>query len=314
MNELLPISVIMSVYKEPTEWLRQTIDSILSQTFKDFEFIVISDYPAGADNNALLKDYAQMDNRIKLIFNEENIGLTKSLNKGLAVAKGKYIARMDADDISLPERFEKQYAYMECHPNVIVLGTAIKYIGKGAWKKATDGIRFADEEIRAQMFIDNCIAHPTVFIRKAVLDTYGLKYDETYKHSQDFRLWEQMWDYGEFANLKDKLLMYRLSDQQITKSSKSSQANLSDSVKIRLQKRWLDGFGYNYSIDTIQNAPFDIIKVLRNNNQVNGTAQFSAFVQNAYLYAPCKDKRQMLFKQKDYRFLPLMNLVRLLIK
>ena len=308
------ISVIMSVYKEPTEWLRQTIDSILSQTFKDFEFIVISDNPAGADNNALLKDYAQMDNRIKLIFNKENIGLTKSLNKGLAVAKGKYIARMDADDISLPERFEKQYAYMESHPNVIVLGTAIKYIGKGAWKKASDGIRFTDEEIRAQMFIDNCIAHPTVFIRKAVLDEYGLKYDESYKHSQDFRLWEQMWDYGEFANLKDKLLMYRLSDQQITKSSTSSQVNLSDSVKLRLQKRWLDGLGYNFSIDTIQNAPFGIIEELRNNDQLKRSAQFSAFVQNAYLYVSCKDKRQMLFKQKDYRFIPLMNLVRILIK
>ena len=308
------ISVLMSVYREPVDWIKQSVDSILNQTFTDFELIIINDKPDREDNQSLLEEYKKKDNRIVIITNKENIGLTKSLNKGLSVAQGNYIARMDADDISLPTRFQKQYAYMESHPNVIVLGTAIKYMGKGAWKKASDGIRFTDEEIRAQMLIDNCIAHPTVFIRKAVLDESGIQYDESYKHSQDIRLWEQMWDYGEFANLKDKLLMYRLSDQQITKSSTSSQVNLSDSVKLRLQKRWLDGLGYNFSIDTIQNAPFEIIETLRKNDQVKGSAQFSAFVQNAYLYVPCKDKRQMLFKQKDYRFIPFMNLVRILIK
>ncbi len=308
------ISVIMSVYKEPKNWLRQSIESILNQTFNGFEFIIICDNPAGKENLALLRDFAQMDDRIILIVNDENIGLTKSLNKGLAVAKGKYIARMDADDISKSTRFEKQYQYMEKHPEIIVLGTAIKYIGKGAWKKATDGMCFSDDEIRAHMLIDNCIAHPTAFIRKSVLDNNKINYDESYRHSQDFRLWELMWPYGEFANLKEKLLLYRLSEQQITKSSTSSQANLSDSVKYRLQKRWLESLGYNFSIELIEKAPFEILKELRNNDKAKKTLFFSAFVQNAYLYAPYTNKKKLLLKEKDFLYITLMNLVRILIK
>ena len=98
----------MSIYSEEEEWIRESIDSILNQTFSDFEFIIINDNPNRDKNNSLLTEYTRIDNRIIIITNEENIGLTKSLNKGLEIARGKYIARMDADDISLPTRFEKQ--------------------------------------------------------------------------------------------------------------------------------------------------------------------------------------------------------------
>lgn len=309
-----PISVIMSVYKEPTEWLKQAIDSIINQTFDNFEFVIISDNPNGIENIALLNEYANKDSRIRLIFNEENIGLTKSLNKGLAVAKGYYLARMDADDISMPTRFEKQYQYMESHPQVIVLGTAIKYFGRGAWKKGTDAIRYMDAEIRAQMLLDNCIAHPTVFIRKSVLDEHGLTYDENYRQSQDIRLWEQLMPYGEFANLKEKLLKYRLSDQQITKSRASSQSNLAEGVKLRLQLTWLQSLGYNYTIGDIKDKAFVIIDKIREDNRNFKNKNISAFVQNAYLNYPCEHKKKRLFGRGDYKHFTLMNLVRVLIK
>ena len=93
------ISVIMSIYSEKEEWIKESIDSILSQTFRDFEFIIINDNPKRKQNENLLLEYSQKDNRIIVITNKENIGLTKSLNKGLSIAKGKYIARMDADII-----------------------------------------------------------------------------------------------------------------------------------------------------------------------------------------------------------------------
>lgn len=309
-----PISVIMSVYKEPTEWLKQAIDSIINQTFDNFEFVIISDNPNGIENIALLNEYANKDSRIRLIFNEENVGLTKSLNKGLAVAKGYYLARMDADDISMPTRFEKQYQYMESHPQVIVLGTAIKYFGRGAWKKGTDAIRYMDAEIRAQMLLDNCIAHPTVFIRKSVLDEHGLTYDENYRQSQDIRLWEQLMPYGEFANLKEKLLKYRLSDQQITKSRASSQSNLAEGVKLRLQQTWLQSLGYNYTIGDIKDKAFVIIDKIREDNRNFKNKNISAFVQNAYLNYPCEHKIKRLFGRGDYKHFTLMNLVRVLIK
>ena len=119
------ITVLMSIYKEPIDWMILSIDSIIEQTYKDFEFIIINDNPERLDNTKLLEKYLKKDSRIKIVNNSENIGLTKSLNKGLAVSTGEYIARMDADDISLPTRFEKQIAFLESNPNVIVLGTNI---------------------------------------------------------------------------------------------------------------------------------------------------------------------------------------------
>ena len=106
------LSVVMSVYNEPTEWITQSIDSILNQTFRDFEFIIINDNPEREENESLLNSYSQKDKRIVVIKNEQNLGLTKSLNIGINEAKGDYIVRMDADDYSFPERFEKQVQFM----------------------------------------------------------------------------------------------------------------------------------------------------------------------------------------------------------
>ena len=106
------ISVIMSVYNEPLDWVQESIDSILQQTFGNFEFIIINDNPNNKELFDFLITNKIKDNRIIIINNDENIGLTKSLNKGLERAKGEYIARMDADDISLPERLEKQINFL----------------------------------------------------------------------------------------------------------------------------------------------------------------------------------------------------------
>ena len=111
------VSVVMSVYKEPVEWLHESIDSILNQTFSGFEYIIICDNPEYEEGILLLKGYAKKDNRIRLIFNKENIGLTKSLNIGISIAQGDYIARMDADDISEAKRFEKQLDFFESNPD-----------------------------------------------------------------------------------------------------------------------------------------------------------------------------------------------------
>ena len=96
------ISVIMSVYSERVDWIRKSIDSILNQTYSDFEFIIVNDKPDKEENAQLLEEYAARDSRIKVLTNEENIGLTKSLNKAFALAEGEFIARMDADDMALP--------------------------------------------------------------------------------------------------------------------------------------------------------------------------------------------------------------------
>lgn len=224
------ISVIMSVYNEPIDWVRQSIDSILTQTFSDFEFIIINDNPNNSEIQQFLYDYAVKDDRIKLIENEGNIGLTKSLNKGISYATGKYIARMDADDISYPKRLEKQFQYMESHPEVIVCGTRVKYFGK---KSALIYNTFfeKDTDIRGQMFISSGFAHPSVIIRREILFSNNIRYDETFITAQDYKLWFDLNTFGKFANLKEVLLKYRLSSAQISSSKKESQISNRDRIR-----------------------------------------------------------------------------------
>ena len=123
---MVSISVVMPIYNTPVSFLKEAVESILNQTFSDFEFIIIDD---GSANE--VKEYLEglTDPRIRIIRNEKNLGITKSLNIGFHAAKGKYIARMDSDDVSLSERFEKQFMFMETHPDVIMCGTDVEEFG-----------------------------------------------------------------------------------------------------------------------------------------------------------------------------------------
>lgn len=220
------ISVLMSIYKEPIEWLRQSINSILNQTFKDFEFIIICDNPEYEECKALLKDYLQKDNRIVLMFNDKNIGLTKSLNKGISAAKGEYIARMDADDIALSNRFELQMHEFSLQENLGVCGTGVEYFGivnKSRLFPKTNNDIF--------LFVENCFAHSSIIAKGELMKKY--KYNEECKYAQDYDLWFRMYYDGvKFYNIPRVLLKYRTSQQQIGSNFKSSQ----DAVGRRIRR------------------------------------------------------------------------------
>lgn len=231
------VSVIMCVYNEPTEWIRSSVESILAQTFSDFEFLIIIDNPDNQDTLDLLKLYAATDERIYLICNDTNIGLTKSLNKGIKAAKGEYIARMDADDISLPERFAVQLDYMDTHPETIVCGTMIAPFGNVS--KSFFNVFFEkDIDIRGQMFHNSGFAHPTVMIRAGVLRDNDIYYNENYKTAQDYELWCRLWDYGKFANIRKKLLRYRISSSQISMSKRTDQQSNRDIISKMNLSKW----------------------------------------------------------------------------
>jgi glycosyltransferase involved in cell wall biosynthesis len=216
------ISVVMSIYNEPEEWLRESIDSILNQTFTDFEFIIINDNPERQLNDTILKEYQKKDNRIVIIENEKNIGLTKSLNKGIKQAKGKYIARMDGDDISLPHRLEKQYYYMTKNSNCIVCGSSVKFFGI---KKGIKYYPMYHFECINLLFLNSCFAHPSVMLRKRVIVENNKYYKEDYLYSQDYRFWVDLVNYGEFHNIKETLLKYRISGIQISITKSIAQNN-----------------------------------------------------------------------------------------
>ena len=163
--------------------LDSAIESILKQSFKDFEFILIDD--ASTDNSYnIIKKYSESDARIKIIRNTTNIGLTKSLNKALLYCQGEFIARQDVDDLSFQDRFKEQIDFLTKNPDYAFCGT------NGFRKKSNQNlIKFFEiEEIRKNLVVENCFSHPSVVLRKSILDKYGY-YNESFLHSQDFELW-----------------------------------------------------------------------------------------------------------------------------
>lgn len=215
MNNNPVISVVMSVYNGE-KYLDEAIESILNQTYKDFEFIIIND---GSTDKSLeiIKKYENQDERVVLI-SRENRGLITSLNEGIEKAKGKYIARMDADDISLPQRFEKQVEFMKKNLDVGVCGSWVEVFGENRkdtlWK-----MQSIDEELKPRLLFSVTFAHPSVMMRKELLEKYGLKYKEQYKHAEDYKFWLDFSKHTKFANIPKKLFRYRYLETSVSRTA-----------------------------------------------------------------------------------------------
>lgn len=233
------ISVIMSVYNTKEEYLKDAINSVLNQTFKNFEFIIINDC-SDEKTTQILESYNVLDKRIILISNSQNLGLTESLNIGLSKSSGKYIARMDADDISFSDRFEKQYRYMEKHQDIDVLGGWVK-VGKRINKSfGKAGTKWR----QVRMLIENAgICHSTAFIRKKFLDDNNLKYDVNIKKAQDYDLWCRCVDVGNLKVMPRLILKYRVHDEQISIKNRDEQEHY---IRI-IRKKRLDKLQFQYT-------------------------------------------------------------------
>jgi glycosyltransferase involved in cell wall biosynthesis len=209
------VSVLMSTYIEPEEWLKASIESILVQTFSDFEFIIINDNPSRPDLKKILKYFCEKDTRIKVIENPQNLGLTKSLNVGIEHSTGKYIARMDADDISFPDRLRTQIDFMEKNPDIGVCGTWAEAFGNGKGRIITP---ISDEDIRDTV-VNNCpFIHPTVFMRNSLFDNPDVRYKEY--GAEDYGLWVDLLGKTKFHNIGKVLIKYRISTQQFSYKNK----------------------------------------------------------------------------------------------
>lgn len=205
------ISVVMGVYNGE-KYLREAVDSILAQTFTDFEFIIIDD---GSTDLTLdiIKTYD--DPRIRLIQNEKNLGLIKTLNKGFSESRGKYIARMDADDISLPERFRLQVEFLEANPPVALVGGQFSYIDGNGKIFAHEQVPTDNGDLQKQLLKNNCFAHPAVMLNSALLKVVG-GYSEQALHAEDYELWLRIAENHQIANLGETILLYRIHENQIS--------------------------------------------------------------------------------------------------
>lgn len=194
------VSVLMPVYKTKEKYLRQAIESILNQTFMDFEFLILDDCPEDT-RETIVKSYK--DKRIKYVKNDKNLGITPSRNKLIDMAKGEYLAVFDHDDISLPQRFEKQVAYLDENKDVGVVSSWVK-IGKRISKTPIE-----DTEIKRALMRQCVLTHPASMIRKKVLLDNRICYEEVFSPAEDYALWCRLIPYTKFHNIAEVLFYYR---------------------------------------------------------------------------------------------------------
>ena len=207
----------MAVYNEDQN-LNETIQSILLQTYRNWELIIIDDFSKDKSKE-IIKKYVNSDSRIKLIQNHKNIGLPASLNKGILCASGDYIARTDADDISISTRFQKQITFMEKHSSVDVLGTGAEIIDKKGDSYGYINMIENHSEIIKNISGKNLFFHPSVMIKKSFFDKVGL-YEESLRKGQDLELWIRGLGFGaKYHNLKSPEIKYRINDKNLTLSS-----------------------------------------------------------------------------------------------
>lgn len=196
------VSLILVTYNS-SAFLAETIDSILSQTFEDFELIIIDDH--STDNTLeILKSY----NDPRLFYFSGKHNRIENLNKAVALANGKYIARIDHDDIMLPDRLKKQYDFMEYHSEIIVCGSWMYTFGNEERLIPCLG---PHKEISSAMILGNPMANPTTFMRKKILDKNKILYGNGFSFAEDYRMWAELILLGRFANLEEVLVKYRIS-------------------------------------------------------------------------------------------------------
>lgn len=236
------ISVVMSVYNGE-KYLAEAIESILNQTYKNFEFIIVND---GSSDKSIdiIKEYMTKDNRVVLI-DRENKGLPYSLNEGISKAKGEYIARMDADDISLPDRFEKQMDYMQKN-EIDICGCSIQLFND-AKKFDIWHYPIKDSEIRFLLLVNSAFAHPSIMFKKSIFETY--QYDIKFKSAQDYKLWTQIaLSNLKMGNIDEVLVLYRIHDTQVSSKNTQQAQNA-----INISKEYIKDFFHmtNYEIRQI---------------------------------------------------------------
>lgn len=220
MSAVPVVSVLMPVYNAETDIFKIAIESILNQTFTNFEFIIIND---GSTNNTEEIILSYKDERIKYIKNEENLKIIKTLNKGLELARGKYIARLDADDYCDITRLEKQVKYLEENPEIGLLGTYYEHVPEN--RVVTHPVK--PEEVRLYLrYCQNCILHSSAMYRKSVLDKYNLKYNECARHAEDYMLWSNISKVTGVAIYPEVLTFYRSSPNGISATNRLFQQRM----------------------------------------------------------------------------------------
>lgn len=241
------VSVLIPCYNVES-YVVESVSSILNQTYQNIEIILIND--CSTDNTKDKLEYlAKLDSRIKLYHNETNLKLIKTLNKGIDLCCGKYIARMDADDISLPTRLEKQVDFLERNTDYDIVSTMFFTFRKGSSKKNLYINPAKYEDLQAFLLFKSGICHPAVMIRKTLFSEKKLSFEEQYLHVEDYALWSKAIYCTKLANIEEPLLLYRVHPEQISSLNELLQVeNKKEVFKIHCEKLGLPADPYSLDI------------------------------------------------------------------
>lgn len=231
---MVKVSVLMPVYKTKTEHLKTAIESILNQTFSDFEFLILDDCPTD-NREEIVKSYH--DKRIKYFKNEENLGISKSRNKLIDMAKGEYLAIFDHDDISLPTRLEKEVKFLDENIDIGVVSAFIEYIDCKNEGKILSTPEY-NYEIKSALTCDCFVVHTASMIRKSILDNNNIRYEEFFSPCEDYQLWNRLMDITRFYNIQEVLVKYRAFDGNTSHLCKDLMKRKSKEIQLNIQNRY----------------------------------------------------------------------------
>lgn len=236
-NKKPTVSVILPVFNGEAH-LKESIESILAQQYEDFECIILDDGSSDS-SRMIIQEYARCDARIKPIINAENLGLVWTLNKGLSLCRGKYIARQDADDVSYRHRFKEQVDFFYVNRDVGVVGSAMEVIDEKGNTLYFYRLPETDPEIRFRLLFNSAFVHPSVMMRKSVLVKNHMYYNPTYAYAEDYDLWTRLLDITKEHNLLNPLIKYRITHTGQSQSFSSRQSEIANLISNQ-QLRKLD--------------------------------------------------------------------------
>ncbi|WP_053006181.1 glycosyltransferase family 2 protein [Kiloniella spongiae] len=229
----LKVSVVLAVYNAD-KYIANAIESVLSQTLSDWELLIVND---GSTDNSLkiIENYALQDNRIIVIENSQNIGLSLSLNKGIDIAKGQYIARMDADDIALSNRLERQVSFLQDNLDHYLVGGNATYMDESGIEAGQSNLPLHDWEIRGRCLFHNPFIHPATMMRADLFrSNSGIRYDSSFDTTQDWRLWIDFLNTGKAANLAEPVIKQRIHENSVSVKKRAQQIQNS----LRIQEKY----------------------------------------------------------------------------
>lgn len=232
MSNSPTVSILMPVYNA-SAYLSDAVTSVLKQTYTDFELVVVND--GSTDDSLNVLSSFLIDKRIRIINNEKNLGLITTLHKGLSECKGKFIARMDADDICDLQRIERQAQFLNEHHEIDIVGGAIRFFNKIA-EPYIFHFPTTHDEIHASILFFCPLAHPAIMFRRSLIDTGLIHFDKNYQHAEDYHLWSKLLPQIRTANLPELVLHYRLHEAQVS----SGQSNRQYDLSLQIRKEILD--------------------------------------------------------------------------